>query len=81
MPDAQREIRCPLCGGRMVRGKEKSENPQRGRMAWSSQGEYAEAKTAEPEAEKESAPAEKGDRETFRCLYCSAILIGPDRWS
>ncbi len=50
-------------------------------MAWSCQGEYAEAKTAGPADEKEPGPAGKGDRETFRCLYCSAVLIGPDRWS
>lgn len=81
MPDPHREIRCPLCGGRMVYGRAKFEKPLRGRMAWSSQGEYAESTPGEAVAEKESCPAEKGEIEAFRCLYCSATLIGPDRWS
>lgn len=51
-------------------------------MAWSSQGEYAEFTPAEAGAEKETLPAKKkGELEAFRCLYCSATLIGPDRWS
>ncbi len=82
MPDPHREILCPLCGSRMVYGRVELERPMRGRLAWSSQGEYATAPPEKSSPGTATVPASrKSEVEAFRCPNCTALLFGPNRWS
>ncbi len=80
MSTHHRDVTCPICNCPMVYGRVDLSKPVRGRMAWSSQGEYAGSHGDAASAKKQPHRSETGDVEAFRCPNCSSILIGPDRW-
>ncbi len=80
MSTQHRKVTCPICGSPMVYGRIDLSRPLRGRMAWSSQGEFSGPPGDEASAEKEPRRSKSGEVEAFRCPNCSSTLIGPDRW-
>lgn len=80
MPDLHREVRCPLCGGRMIYGRARIQKPHASRMVWIGHGEYVEFAPDAAITEKDCVMSEKAELEAYRCLKCSATLISTEYW-